>query len=121
MTFSVPSFFAAATRASMPPKPAAVVALAAFWPEPPAAALAPDDALVELLLDEQAVALRVRTTAMAAMPVRRRFTVSSRTGRPGVGRDHPRQGLCGCQVDGNSESGEHIEVVWPTPSCLANY
>src|SRR4051794_7528943 len=89
MALSVPSFFAAATSASMPPRSAAVVALAASFvapaapvvplePAAPAALVgtpAPDFWPAELLLDEQAAALRARTAAVAAMPVKRRFTV----------------------------------------------
>src|SRR5262249_55057478 len=121
--------------ASIPPRSAAVVALAASL----AAALPPAAELLcaalplevfelvlpapELLLDEHAVALRARTAAVAAMPVRRRFTgfLPVGGGRDSAAQSLPRQGLCGCQVDGNSASDEQIEVVWPTPSCMANY
>src|SRR5436189_5943417 len=88
MTLSLPSFFAAATRASIPPRSVALVAFAASAFAAPAPA--PAGCEPPLLLDEQALAPRASTTAAAAMPVKRRFTVKPPDRwRPGIGRTLP--------------------------------
>jgi len=86
----LPSFFAAATSASIPPKSAALVAFEASTDAPPAelfaAVAAPLVGALDLL-DEQAAALKASSAAAAAMPVRRRFKVFLQSVAAG-GRPH---------------------------------